>query len=143
MSKQKQQIKLEHNWRYKTIERLENDVWPEVADDTASSLVKMCHVLRKKVLNDFAVEDLRIMIGQDIALDYLIPLAIEVLCDDLFVEGDYYEGDLLNAVLRIKPCFWSTHHQYWVEIYSLIQDREAELSENKIEFANFYTAGSS
>jgi len=137
MNKQKEQIKPEHNWRYKTIEQLGKDVWPAIDADKVSYLVKTCNALRKKVLNDFTVEDLRIMIGQGIALDYLIPLAIEVLSDDLFAEGDYYDGDLLNAVLTIKPGFWPIHHQYWMDIKKLIAGMENELEERKISASNF------
>lgn len=95
---------LEHNWRFKTIELLEKDVWPTLSGEE-TTLIKRCHALRKKVLNDFTVEDLRIMTGQNIGLDYLVPLAIGVLSDDLFAEGDYYEGDLLKNVLNIAPAF--------------------------------------
>jgi hypothetical protein len=46
------------------------------------------------------------MIGQNIGLTYLIPLAIEQLQRDPLVEGDYYPGDLLAAVVRVKSSFW-------------------------------------
>jgi len=49
-------------------------------------LLKDAMLWRKKVLNDFTVEDLGIMTGQNIGLDYLVPLAIGVLSDDLFAK---------------------------------------------------------
>ena len=45
------------------------------------------------------------MIGQDI----LNPLAIEVLQENPFAEGDYYRGDLLSVVMQVEPGFWQTH----------------------------------
>lgn len=46
------------------------------------------------------------MIGQDLGLAYLLPLALEVLRDDPMAEGDTYEGDLLSAVLTRSPTIW-------------------------------------
>ena len=91
-------MKLENNWRQKTLENLEKDFWGK--PDFDSHLVTRCYELRKLPLDNFTTEDLRIMIGQEIGLDYLIPLAIEVLTIDLFAEGDFFEGDLLKNVLE-------------------------------------------
>lgn len=137
MSKQKGQKMLEHNWRFKTIELLEKDVWPTLSGEE-TTLIKRCHALRKKVLNDFTVEDLRIMTGQNIGLDYLVPLAIGVLSDDLFAEGDYYEGDLLKNVLNIAPRFWTNNKTYWEMINSMLTGRLEEPSDMKINYKCFY-----
>jgi hypothetical protein len=53
-------------------------------------------------LDDFTVEDLRIMIGQKIGLLHLLPLAIKILKHDPLAEGDYYPGDLLTSVIRAE-----------------------------------------
>ena len=66
-------MKLENNWRQKTLENLEKDFWGK--PDYDSHLVTRCHELTKLPLDNFTTEDLRIMIGQQISLDYLIPLA--------------------------------------------------------------------
>ena len=88
---------------------------PLMKDTTdRSALVTTCLALYEKPLKDFTVENLRVMIGQSIGLEFLIPLAIEVLQENPFVEGDYYPGDLLSAVLKVEPGFWQTHQDlYW------------------------------
>lgn len=90
--------------RSKTLQELEGDDWGE--PPFPSHLVTNCHALRRKPLRDFTVEDLRIMIGQNISLTYLIPLAIEHLQRDPLVAGDFYPGDLLAAVLLVESGFW-------------------------------------
>ncbi|MDR3693980.1 contact-dependent growth inhibition system immunity protein [Mucilaginibacter sp.] len=80
-------MKLEKNWRYKTIEHLEKVKWP--CHEFNSFLVNRMQELRKIPLNKFTTEDLRIMIGQEIGLYYLIPLALEKLTDNLWAEGDF------------------------------------------------------
>jgi CDI immunity proteins len=47
-----------------TLEQLENEVWGE--PEFHSHLVLTCHSLRKKPIDQFTVEDLRIMLGQDV-----------------------------------------------------------------------------
>lgn len=89
----------------RTIEELEGgDKWAESPDDTF--LISRCVALRRKPLDEFTTEDLRIMIGQNIGLQYLIPLALDRLTRNLFVAGDFYRGDLLGVVLRAERAFW-------------------------------------
>jgi hypothetical protein len=91
--------------RNKSLQELDGQDWGEAT--FPSYLVRTCHALRRKPLREFTVEDLRIMIGQNFSLEYLVPLAIEHLQHDPFVAGDFYPGDLLGCVLgRVKPGFW-------------------------------------
>lgn len=71
-----------------------------------SYLVKRCTELCDTPISEFEVEDYRILIGQGIALKYIVSPAIDILSDNLFAEGDYYEGDLLKSVLTIDQSFW-------------------------------------
>ena len=77
------------------------------------------------------------MIGQQIGLKYLIPLAIEVLTADLFAEGDYYPGDLLQFVLKVDPDFWRKNEDYWQQVNALIQNRRPELAALKLSTEKF------
>jgi hypothetical protein len=90
--------------RDKSLQQLEGRDWGEPTYD--SHLVTECHRLRRIPLREFTAESLRIMIGQQIGLPYLIPLALELLRSDPFTAGDFYEGDLLAAVLRADSRFW-------------------------------------
>ncbi|MCW3816178.1 contact-dependent growth inhibition system immunity protein [Micromonospora sp. DR5-3] len=64
-----------------TIEQLEFDVWPDPGPD-ASFLVRRCWELQRKPLAGFTVEDLRIMLGQEIGVPALLPIAVQVLLRD-------------------------------------------------------------
>ena len=91
--------------RSKTLQEVEQHDWGEPTYHSSS--VTTSHSLRRKPLNQFTVEDLRIMIGQQISLLILVPLALERLEDDPPAEGDYYRGDLLAMVLKIEEKFWT------------------------------------
>ena len=114
-------MKFENNWKQKTLENLEKSNWGEPTYD--SYLVKTCHKLRRKPLEEFETEDLRIMIGQNIGLDYLIPLALETLKENILAEGHMYEGDLLNSVLTSEKEFWQKNLDYYNEVIIHIDNR--------------------
>jgi hypothetical protein len=93
--------------RDKMLTELEGQDWGPPTFD--SHLVTTIHQLRHKPLAQFTVADKRICIGQNVGLEHLVPMAIVELQSDPFVEGDYYRGDLLNAVLRSEASFWAKY----------------------------------
>ncbi len=129
--------KLENNWRQKSLESLEKKTWSVLSSDKGSYLIKTCNFLRKKQLQNFTTEDLRIMIGQEIGLYFLIHIAIETLTDNLFAEGDMFEGDLLKSVLEVDTKFWDDNKNYWLRLNALIKDRRQEISEMKFDTSKF------
>ena len=110
-----------------TIENIENDFWGE--PEFNSHLVTTCHKLRRKDIDDFTIEDLRIMIGQNIALPILVPIAICKLRDNVFAEGDFYPGDLLLNVLRSQREFWNENVDLKMEVIFLFEKRRNYLDE--------------
>lgn len=64
-------------------------------------------------MKDFSIGDLRLMIGQNISLAILIPLAINELRKNVLAEGDYYPGDLLQSVLRSEEDYWQKNEEQW------------------------------
>jgi len=127
-----------HNWQQKTLETLENNNWGD-PDTAPTGLVKRCLLLRRKPVGAFTVEDLRCMIGQQIGLSYLLPLAIEQLTINIFAEGDLYEGDLLEQVLRIDTSFWNSNETYWHKIHTLLQQHQQEITRQKFDSTKFYS----
>lgn len=122
-------MKFENNWEHKTLENLEKKIWPSLSPDEGSHLIKTCNLLRKKQLKDFTTEDLRIMIGQDIGLKYLIPIAINLLNTDILAEGDYYQGDLLNSVLKSDKDYWKDEKENWKTMCRLFEQNRKTLEE--------------
>lgn len=108
--------------RTKSLQELENEDWGEPKHTTG--LVIDCHKLRRKPLQDFTPENLRLMIGQEISLDYLMPLALELLSDDPLLAAQGYRGDLLLAVLRAKPEFWQSNLDLWWEAAEIVTEVE-------------------
>lgn len=109
-----------------SLQDLEGVSWGEPTYN--SYLVTTVHRLRRKPLAEFGVEDLRIMIGQNVGLKYLVPLAVEQLLRDPLAEGDYYPGDLLRSVLSVEPSFWKLHPDLWGVVKEVALRVESTLS---------------
>ena len=115
----------------KTLEELEGEIWSK--PPFPSHLVKTCYALRKKPLRDFTVEDLRIKIGQNDSLPYLIPLAIKALSENPFAGGAYYDGDLLSSVLSVEKKFWQENTHFYKLVEEILQKAESVETEEAKE----------
>jgi hypothetical protein len=59
------------------------------------------------------------MIGQQLALNRLVPLALDRLRPDSLVEDDDYPAELLASVLRVNPAFWERSPDSDLELQKL------------------------
>ena len=67
------------------------------------------------------------MIGQQIALAHLVPLALRYLAENLLAEGDLYRGDLLHAVLGVDEEFWEKNPDLQWRVKGVIDDLETAI----------------
>ncbi len=129
-------MKTKNSWRHQSLETLENHYWGDSAT-APTNLVKRCIELSKVPVDNFTLGDLRVMIGQKFGLQYLIPLAIEKLQGNIFIDTELYEGDLLESVLKIDTSFWDNNKNYWIELSNLIKNKRQEIIEMEIVSTNF------
>jgi hypothetical protein len=90
-----------------TMEQLDGEVWPD--SDFDSYVVQTSQALRKKPIRSLSDEELRLGIGQQIGLEWLVRLALERLRENPLRSGDFYPGDLLHNVLQVPSAFWPSH----------------------------------
>jgi len=133
MMKSKSKAKFENNWLSKSLESLEKNYWGKIPKDE-SRLVITCHNLKKKQLKEFDTEDLRIMIGQNIGLKYLIPLALDALNDNILAEGNLYEGDLLKMVLTSNADYWKNEADNWKRMCDIYNKNIKEIKNEVAEY---------
>jgi hypothetical protein len=105
----------------RSLEELERDRWPAPSAD-ATRLIATAHALRRRPIGELTVEDMRLLIGQDVGLSYLLPLALKVLRDNPMAEGDMYEGDLLSAVLTRNPAVWTEASGLGGELRAIVSE---------------------
>lgn len=85
---------------FKTLEELEGQVWGE--PESESHLVLECHRLRRVPLREFTPANLRIMVGQSIGLEFLVPLALQLLADDPLLDAELYAGDPAERDIAVR-----------------------------------------
>ena len=91
-----------------SLEEIERDFWGS-APPGATRLIATVHELRQRPIAALGPEDLRILLGQRVGLALLVPRALDRLEVDPLVEGDFYPGDLLVAVLGVPDSYWRDH----------------------------------
>ena len=90
-----------------TLDELEGIEWGPSPYN--SYVVSNVHRLRRVPLKQYRLEDLRLMIGQQVGVEYLVPRAMDHLEAHPLASGDFYPGDVLAAVARLPDGFWATH----------------------------------
>jgi hypothetical protein len=110
----------------KSLEQLENSYWSDEIE-FPSALVINCHLYRKKALDTLTVEELRLLIGQNIGLPYLTPIALNILENNPFAKGDCYPGDLLHNTLRSNVSHWKVNAIQATFLLKIIQKYKDEL----------------
>jgi hypothetical protein len=101
----------------KTLEVLEQDFWP--SPEFQSHLVTTCHRLRKVPLEKLSAENLRMLIGQKIGLQFIVPIALDKLEENLLASGDMYEGDLLSSLASLSSEFWDANEELKARAFEL------------------------
>ena len=92
----------------RTLEELEGQDWG-APESTPTPMVARCLALRRKPLSMLGPGDLRLLLGQQIGLKYLVPKALDLVADQPLREADLYPGDLLSVLLRVDKTFWAHH----------------------------------
>ncbi|MGW4942207.1 contact-dependent growth inhibition system immunity protein [Actinoplanes sp. NPDC004185] len=93
----------------RSLEEIEDDRWGDPPAG-ATRLVSTAYALRKRPVGALDAEGLRLLISQQIGLDTIVPLALEQVEQDPLAEGDFYPGDLLDALIRRVPdSYWQAH----------------------------------
>lgn len=90
----------------------------------ATRLVAAAYKLRQLPLSALQAEDLRLLIGQNIGLPHLVPLALQHLRNNPLAAGDLYEGALLKAVLSADRTFWNTHDELADQLQAIVAPLE-------------------
>ncbi|MFJ8055357.1 contact-dependent growth inhibition system immunity protein [Streptomyces sp. NPDC096142] len=90
-----------------SLEQLEGQRWPDPSEGS-THMVKNIHELRRKPIAELQAHELARLVGQDVGLPWLLPLAAEHLRDNAasHAAGGWYDDDLLYATVTRSPDTW-------------------------------------
>jgi len=103
-----------------SIETIEKDIWQ--IPDYGSYVVQKSYEYRKIPIKNLSNEACRLLLGQDIGVNCVLPFVVEILKKDILAGGDLYDGDLLNSVLNIKSDYWRFNNTLYKTIEYLIEN---------------------
>lgn len=105
----------------KTISQLLHHEWVGPTPTHDDSFIQQnLYRLYHTIVADLDIEDVRFLINQEILLDDMMPIALGYLRMNILAEGDFYEGDLLNAVLSVSNIFWENHLELKMSLKTLL-----------------------
>ena len=119
-----------------SLDDIEGMTWGPAPED-ATTLVAKVHELRRKPVGELTPEDLRLLIGQQVGVDVLLPRALDVLRRDPLTEGDFYPGDLLASVLRLPLSYWQEHSGLAEQMKAILDSIEELPPELESDVAGF------
>lgn len=88
---------------------------------------KSAQIYNHLILDDFTPKELRLMISQNIGNEFLVPIALETLENNLFLKAEHRPGDLLQAVCSVEKDFWVQNEKLYKELTSMINTYETIL----------------
>jgi len=111
----------------KSISELEKWKWNEDiprADD--SFVIRNFYRLHNIPITDYLLGDIRFMIGQNTGLEFLVPIALNELQKNIFIEADLYPGDLLCSLFLIneEPNYWQSHKKEKQELINFYNEQK-------------------
>jgi hypothetical protein len=89
----------------RTLDELDVPRWASPAAD-ATHLVRKVYGLRRVPLGELGPADLRTLIAQQVALPFILPLAVRALLEDPLLAASFYEGDLLLTAVSAPASAW-------------------------------------
>lgn len=96
--------------------------FPLPSNEYDSGMVNHIKNLYEIRFGEYSDGDIRLLINQELYLNYMIPLALEILSKDPFIEVDYFEGDLLKAIINVSKDYWARNSDdYYVLKNILVQ----------------------
>jgi hypothetical protein len=90
----------------RTLDELDPPRWPPPAAD-ATRLVRTVHESRRVPLGELRPADLRTLVSQQVALPYVLPLAVRLLIEEPLLDACFYDGDLLLAAVDAPASAWT------------------------------------
>ncbi|MGC4948556.1 contact-dependent growth inhibition system immunity protein [Streptomyces sp. DT224] len=109
----------------RTLDELDPPRWPDPPSDT-THLVRTVHALRRVPLRELRPADLRTLVSQQVALPYVVPLAVRLLLQDPLLDACFYEGDLLLATVNVPATVWTLLPDLAAQLRTVLSNLHAE-----------------
>ena len=103
---------------HKTLMQLDPDAWdPDALDPEWGVFVQR---LANKPLRKFLPTEMYALLQRQLGLPFVVPLAINRLEADPFLQAAQYPGDLLTVLIEVDSRFWNERYDLWDAMMSML-----------------------
>ena len=92
------------------------------ASQSTTSMIERCIRLADVPICKLSIDDLRLLVGQRIASDLLVPIALDILRDNPLTDATYFEGDLLLAALGQTTEYWRSNPKAKDRLWAILDN---------------------
>lgn len=85
--------------------------------------------VRCRPIPEFGVDDLSRACRQELHLDYVVPVALDVLHRDINA-GHQYDGELASVLTRLPQTFWQRHRELAQRASDILKARQDDLDKD-------------
>jgi len=96
--------------------------WPEDTGPFPTQMVETIARALGKPIRELDVREITLIVGQNLVLEYAVPVALEFLSSRPMADGGNYAGDLLHTCLNIEPEFWRQNSSMFNRFKDLISN---------------------
>lgn len=90
-------------------------------------------------VRDLSVDQIRLLVGQQTGLEFIMPRALYELSKNPLVDASYYQGDLLNACLGVDSEFWMKHEGLWYDLNTIFEALRETMKDIEKQSESFYS----
>lgn len=119
----------------KSIQELENDFWPD-QNEYPTGLVERCHSYRKIKLKDLQIHQIITLLIQDIGSEYLMPIVLKRMNNDISEEDDYDGSSFLESIDFFSDEIFKRSPELHKATLDLLDRKQTEI-ENLIGWKRF------
>jgi len=80
-------------------------------------------------ISELGVDDLSRACRQELYLEYVVPVALNVLQHDINA-GHQYDGELASVLTRLAQSFWKSHVRSAIRAAMILEARQNDLDED-------------
>jgi len=102
---------------------------PEVKSEFGSSLEKNILKAEQKPIKELTNEDLRILLGQNLHLELIVPIVLDRLKFDILTRSEDLDVMLLTKLLQIESNYWEDNPEIKNTFDSLIKNNRQNIEE--------------
>lgn len=110
----------------KSIQELENDFWPD-QNEYLSGLIERCHNYRKVKLKDLQIHQIITLLIQDIGSEYLMPIVLDRMDNDIAEEDDYDGSSFLESIDFFSDEIFKRNPELYKATLSLLDRKQTEI----------------